>query len=223
VAVTQAQARLALANLLGEETVSGSWPSSRDNAIQLGLERISRMYDFDFGRTTATASTNASGVATLDNTVFRQDARMDVRIAVAGTGNDFVFQPVEQFEFDNYAQGNYRYYLATSDAGVMTLVTTEPSQTLTITGSRVAPVLSATVSTNFPSAEIIANAALIFVRRGEDKDADIAPEDAIFRQSLGELVGAENRARAPRRARSLQEQAGQYTGQVRDDYYRRGY
>lgn len=210
--VTQAQARLALANLLGEETVSGSWPASRDNAIQLALERISRMYDFDFGNTSVAAATNSSGVATLSG--LRQDPRMDVRIVVAGSNNDYVFEPVEQSEFDKYSTGNYRYYVATSDAGVMTLVTTEPSQTLTITGSRVAPVLSASVTSNFPSAEVIANAAVIFVRRGEDKDADIAPEEAIFRQSLGEIIGAENRARAPRRARTLQEIRGHYTGQV---------
>lgn len=211
-ASTQAAVRLALANLLGEETVSSAWPTSRDNAIQWSLERISRYYDFDFGVITTSPATDTTGVAAL--TGYRTDPDLDVRIVNTGAGNDYIFEPVARELFDSYTLGSYRYYVATSTAGVQTLVTTEPSQTLQVTGSSATPVLSGSVSSNFPSALAIAKGALIYVREFEDKDADTSVEDAKFQQIIGEVIGAEQRSRGPRRAIGIQERTGHYTGEV---------
>lgn len=212
-AVYLADARLALATLLGEEIVSPSWPASRDRALQWSLERLSRYYDFDFGVIVTTPTTNASGVAALVG--YRTDPKLDVRIVNTGTGDDFIFTPVSRIAFDNFPLGSYSYYVSTDAAGVQTLQTTEPSQLLTITGSAATPVLSAVVPSNFPSALGIAKGALVYVREGEDKDADTSVEDAKFMQIVGEIVGAENRSRGPRRAISIQEQMGHHTGEVR--------
>lgn len=207
-----ADARLALANMLGEEVVSTNWPASRDNAIQWSLERISRYYDFDFGVITTTPGTDTSGVAAL--TGYRQDPELDVRIVNTGAGNDFIFTPIPRADFDNYPPGSYRYYVSTTTAGVQTLQTTEASQTLTVTGSSAVPVLSAAVPSNFPSALAIAKGALIYIREFEDKDADTSVEDAKFQQIVGEIIGAEQRSRGPRRAIGIQEYMGHHTGEV---------
>lgn len=211
-AVYLADARLALAVLLGEETVSSSWPASRDSALQWSLERISRYYDFDFGVITTTPATDSTGIAAL--TGYRTDPDLDVRIVNTGAGNDFIFDPVAREDFDNFSTGSYRYFVSTDAAGVQTLHTTEASQTLQVVGSAAAPVLSAIVPSNFPSALAIAKGALIYVREYEDKDADTSVEDAKFMQIVGEIIGAENRSRGPRRAIGIQEHTGHHTGEV---------
>jgi hypothetical protein len=218
-AVTQLQARTALADLLGT-TVNSSWPTSYDDALQWGLERISRIYDFDFGLDTLTASTDSSGLyAFTTNDGVRFDARLDVRIVNTGVDNDYIFTPVAPEDFDTYTTGDYRFYLRTNDDGTQTLVTTEPSASLTIKFSRIAPTLSASVSSTFPSALAIAYAALIYVREMEDKDADTSVEDAKFQQIMQEIIGQEQRNAGPTRARTSQDVHGNYTGQIASDRY----
>lgn len=211
-AVYLADARLALANLLGEEVVASSWPSSRDNALQWSLERLARYYDFDFGKIVTTPVTDSSGVAAL--TGYRTDPDLDVRIVNTGAANDFIFSPIARSDYDNFGLGSYRYYVSTDANGVQTLITTEPGQTLQVTGAALAPVLSASVPSNFPSALAIAKGALIYVREFEDKDADTSVEDAKFQQIVGEIIGAEQRSRGPRRAIGIQEYLGHHTGEV---------
>lgn len=205
--------RTALAIELGEETVTSSWPASRDSCIQWSLERLARYYDFDFGMIVVTSITGADGTLALPATI-RRDPELDVRIVNAGAQNDFVFLPIVQAEFDDYPSGSYRYYLSTAADGTQTLVTTEASVTLTITGSSLAPVISATVPTNFPSALAIAKGALIYVREFEDKDADTSVEDAKFMQIVGEVIGAEQRNRGAGRAKSVAEIKGHHIGEV---------
>lgn len=205
-------ARVALANELGEEVVTANWPASRDNAIQWALERISRYYDFDFGTITTTPTTDGSGVAAL--TGYRTDPELDVRIVNTGAGNDFVFEPLDRVDYDNFPVGSYRYYVNTDSSGVQTLVTTEPTQTLQVTGTSATPVISGTQPSNFPSALAIAKGAIVYVREYEDKDADTSVEDAKFMQIMGEIIGAEQRSHGPRRAVGIQEYMGHYTGEV---------
>lgn len=213
--------RLPLANLLGEETISNPWPASRDNAIQWSLERLSRIYDFDFGKTVLSKTTDSSGqytFVTADGVRFDPD--LDVRVVVSGIANDHIFDPVNREDFDNFGVGGYRYYVSTDASGNQTLVTTEPSTTIQITASRNAPTISSSTPTNFPSALAIAKGALIYVREFEDKDADVSVEDVKFQQIVNEVIGAEQRAKGPQRAITRAEAMGYYTGQVRSDNQR---
>lgn len=218
-AVTQAQARSALADLLGI-TVTSTWPSSYDDALQWSLERIARMYDFDFGMKTLNITTDSSGTYQFTtNDGVRFDPRFDLRVVNAGADNDYIFLSVERELFDGYAQGDYRYYLKTNDDGTQTVVTTEPSTTIQVTASRIAPVLSSTTSSTFPSALAIAKGALIYVREMEDKDADTSVEEAKFLQIMQEIIGQEQRNRGAGKARSIQAERGYFTGQTPNDRY----
>lgn len=213
-------ARNALSNQLGEDTMPNPWPAIRDQHIQWSLERIARIYDFDFGMEVLSVTTDSTGkyvIQVADG--VRSDPRLDIRIPNAGTGNDFVFEICSLEDFDNFAKGDYRYYLSTDNTGAQTIITTEPSTTIQVTATRVAPVLSASVPTNFPSALGIAKGALIYYREYEDKDADVSVEDAKFQQIVQEVTGAEQRNNEPKRARTLQEETGHYTGEVRRDVY----
>lgn len=219
-AVYLADARLALANLLGEDSISQPWPTVRDNCIQWGLERIARIYDFDFGQEVLTKTTDASGkYVFLSADGVRVDPKLDVRIVVAGSANDHVFEPVNREDFDSYTAGDYKYYLDTDASGNQTLVTTELSSSIQITATRKAPVISDTVSSNFPSALAIAKAALIYYREYEDKDADTSVEDAKFQQIIQEIAGVEQRENKPQRAMSKAEMMGHRMGEVPTDRY----
>jgi hypothetical protein len=219
-AVYLSNVRLALANLLGEDSIASPWPTVRDNAIQWSLERIARMYDFDFGMVALNKTTDSTGkYAFLTADGVRVDPKLDVRYVVTGANNDYIFNAVNRSDFDNYGLGDYVYYIDTDAAGAQTLVTTETSKAIQITASRVAPTLSESVATTFPSALAIAKGALIYIREYEDKDSDTSVEDAKFRQMIQEIAGAEQRSRASNRAKTRQELKGSYTGKVRGDNY----
>jgi hypothetical protein len=214
-AIYLADVQIALANLLGEETVSPTWPASRNNAIQWSLERIARYYDFDFGNVTLTKTTTGTGeYVFLSGDGVRRSPELDVRVVNAGPDNDFIFAPVDRNDFDSYGQGSYRYYVSTDASGVQTLVTTEPNTAIQIIASAIAPTISSVTPSNFPSALCVAKGALIYVREQEDKDADTSVEEAKFLQMLEEIMGAEQRSRGVSRAKGIQELTGHYTGEV---------
>lgn len=218
-AVYLTDVRTALGDLLGI-TVDATWPTNYDRFIQHGLVRIGRMYDFDFGMKSLNVTTDANGQYTFQTADgVRFDPRLDVRVVNAGADNDFVFLPANFEAFDNFTKSDYRYYLSTDDSGNQTLVTTEPSTTIQVTASRVAPTISATTPTNFPSALAIARAALILVREAEDKDADTSVEEAKFQQIMQEITAQEQRNKGPQKAVTVQELYGHRTGEIQDDLY----
>jgi len=209
---------LPLSHSLGEESIPSPVPTSRSNAVQYALNRIYRLYDFDWTRHTFTV-TLTSGSGVLDSTI-RTDAHMDVRNLIAGVDNDFVFEEVTPESFDTYIAGDYKYYVSIEPlTGVATIVTTETTlASLTVRASIIAPVISSVIGVTFPSAKIIADFALVNVRRYEDKDADTSVEEAIAMQGLTELIASEQRNNPPGRAKNRYEVRGHYTGEVLGDY-----
>jgi hypothetical protein len=215
-AVYLTEVRQALANLLGEDGITNPWPTVRDNSIQWSLQRIARIYDFDFGYAAQAIITDGTGKYVLSGltAASRTDGIYDLRQVFTGGYNDNVFTAVERNDFDNYGPGDFRFYLDTDAAGVQTLVTTEPAMSLTVTYQRLSPVLSDAIPTNFPSALAIAKGALIYVREYEDKDTDVSVEDAKFQQMIQEVIGAEQRSAGPRRARNRYDTHGWGPGQI---------
>jgi hypothetical protein len=207
----------ALYNSLGEDTVPTVVPASYTNAIQYALERIARLYDFDWSRQKFLISLTA-GQAPLDASIA-VDGKMDIRQVISGAGNDNVFTEVPQEDFDGYGPGSFRYYISytPSTTGMAaTLVTSETvgSMDIQILASLNAPVISDSIGVSFPSAKIVADFALVYVRRDEDKDADTTVEEAVAIQGYEELVGQELRNNPPRRAKNRYDMTGHYPGEV---------
>lgn len=209
---------LPLSHSLGEESIPATVPTSRTNAVQFALERIERLYDFDWMTRAFTVALTA-GAGVLDATV-RFDARMDVRSLVPGVDNDNVFTRVSAEDFDKYPAGSYKYYLSTdTTTGIVSIITTETTlASITITASLSAPIISNTVGVTFPSAKIAADFALVNVRRYEDKDADTSVEEAVAMQGLQELIAAEQRNNPTGRAKNRYERMNHYVGEVPANY-----
>lgn len=215
--VTQDQVKNDLTYLLGNETQLSPWPASYDNFIQKSLERIARFVDFDFGKTTATI-TLTSGAGNLP-TNARQSAELDVRFVRSGQLDDDIFEPIPYEKKDSYSQGDYKYWITTDSTGVQTLNTTETNTSaVSVYYSLAAPTLNASIGTNFPSSMVIAKGALIYVREAEDKDADVAPEDAKFRIELEEVIAAMRRNQPIEKAAYIADKYHQ-TGEVGDYDY----
>lgn len=209
---------LPLSHSLGEESIPSPVPTSRTNAVQYALERIYRLYDFDWTRHTFTV-TLTSGSGVLDSTI-RTDAHMDVRVVIAGTDNDHIFDEVAREDFDTYLAGDYKYYVDIEPTtGVATLVTTENTlASVTVRASINAPVISSVVGVTFPSAKIVSDFALVNVRRYEDKDADTSVEEAVAMQGLQELIASEQRNKPTGRGKNRYEKQNHYVGEVGGDY-----
>ena len=60
----------------------------------------------------------------------------------------------------------------------------------------------------------LARGALVYYRQAEDPQADISQEEALFQQELDEVIAQFNRSRPQQRAKTLQEVAGTYTGDI---------
>jgi hypothetical protein len=200
---------------LGEESIPANVPASRIAFVQYGLERIARLYEFDWQMQVFTV-TLTNGAGTLDSSI-RVDAKMDVRQVVSGSDNDNVFEEVTQADFDNWNAGDFKYYISYSpgSTGIApTITTTEALGSIQVTASLAAPTISNSVGVTFPSAKIASDFALVFLRRGEDKDADTIVEEAIALQGLQELIAAEQRNNPTGRAKNRYDRTGHYTGEV---------
>lgn len=216
--VTLDTVRNDLTYLLGNESQITPWPVSYDNFIQRALERISRRVDFDFGKTVGTV-TFTNGVGALP-TNARQSPELDVRVINSGQLDDYVFSPIPYEKQDLYTQGDYKYWVTTDTQGIQYLNTKDTNiPTVTVRYSLAAPTINSSIGTNFPSSMAIAKGALIYVREGEDKDADTAPEEAKFTNELEEIIAAMDRNQPLGPAPYIADISGHYTGDIHTSDY----
>ena len=208
--VNRDQVMTRLSYLLGEETVPTSGINARQGFIQDALDEIYRSHEWEWAKTTATTALT-SNVATLASGIGL-DLLVDIREVVSGANDDKVYTRISYEESDNFEQGTYKYWLDTSmDNPVVN--TKEADATLTYRYSQMAPQINASVTTPFPSANVVALGALKYLRQAENPFADVSQEEQIFRARLEEYIANENRNK-PRRTRSRQSTQSHYTGAV---------
>ncbi len=206
-----------LTHSLGEESIPSPVPTSRLNAVQYAINRVARLYDFDWSQHVYTQTLSGS-VGTLDTTI-NPDGKMDVRQLVSGQMNDNVYQEVSLADFDMYQDGDYRYYISTEPTtGVATITITESITSLQITAEILAPVISAVVGVTFPDPKVLSDFALVNCRRYEDKDADTSVEEAIAMQGLEELIAIEQRNNPTGKAKNRYDKMNMYTGESSGDF-----
>lgn len=202
-----------LSYLLGEDSLPSPWPARRDTFIQRALEQIYRVYDFEMNKV-ATTLTLTGGVGILPTNARPTPDLTDVRYIRSGQGNDDIFHSIPYDQQDAYSQGDFRYWLVPNQDGTITFNTTESTYSaLSIQYELASPVITASLATPFPSSMVIAEGALVFERRAQDKDADISQEDAIFRTHLEDVISAENRNQPLQRAIGIEEAVGRYPGE----------
>lgn len=210
--ITQTQAMQDLSYLLGETAVPTTGVEDRQTFIQRALERVYRAYDFPMNKVIATVAL-AGGVATLPSNVH-QDSSLDIRFIGAGVGADQVYRQIDYMDQDNYGPGTYAYWLTGYEGNYVLNTNETTANTLTLRYETTTPVISATISTPFPSSMALARGALIYYRQAEDPQADVAQEEYFFEQELNEVIAQYNRSRPMPRARTLHEVSGTYIGDI---------
>lgn len=216
-AVNQTDVLQDMSYLLGEASVPTSGIDDRKRFIQRGLERITRLYDFDEMYALATVSLTASNG--LSTGTLPADAGespdLDVRVINPGSNDDYVFTKIPYEEQDKAEAGDYKYWLTGSE-GDYTLTTRDDVSALSVRYLQKAPTINASISTTFPSSMVIARAALVYYKQAENPLADVAQDEALFKSELEEVIARQNRNRPVTRAVSVMELNNSFTGQVED-------
>lgn len=190
-----------LSYLLGERTIPSTATENRKDFIQRTIEEIYRAYPFPFASATATLSV-VDGTATLPSDIDWQhqvtayfydgDTQKDVR-------------EINQADQDKFVAGDNVFWLkpitSTDD---FTLNTKDTNYDYIITRYQtVPPTVNASIGTPFTDIMTIALGARRYVKLGQNPDADIAQDEALFQKRLGENIAAVQVNRPLRRNRKL--------------------
>jgi hypothetical protein len=213
--ITQDNILLDMSYLLGEQSIPTSGTEDRKRFIQAALERVYDKYNWDEARAITTLTIALSGsyyAGTLPSDIGRSP-KLDVRVQNSGTNDDYIYEQIPYEERDNYAVGDYKYWLTGSE-GSYTLNTKDSTDNLIVRYTQKAPSINASVSTTFPSSMVVARGALVYYRQAENPLADVSQDEAFFQNELQELIAKQNRNRPQKRYKGVQEVNGQYPGRI---------
>lgn len=206
-----------LAYLMGERTVNTSTSAARSDFVQSSLHDVYGAYPWPFA-TKNTTITLASGIATLPADF---DIRHKSYAYVPDTTNTSVdgtlLDLIDQADNKDLVNGSRAAWIELTSGGDGTryVLKTKDSDlsTLNYRYQTVEPVLStASVGTPYPNKRTIALGARVYVKLGQNPDADISQEQKTFENELAKDV-AQFQVQSPRkRRRTAQGQVGNYTG-----------
>jgi hypothetical protein len=186
-AVTQNQVLETLSYLLGENSVpTSSVADSRRNFIQKTVEEVYRAYPWVFAGTTATLSI-VDGVATLPSNF---DSQQKIYAYFYSGDQQTALTEINIGDSDMYTDGQYRYWVEYED-GAYVIKTKDTNYDTAVTKYQSSPPqLSATVTTPFNDAMTLALGARRYVKLGQNPDADISQDEALFQKRLNENIAA---------------------------------
>lgn len=188
-----------LAYLMGERTVNATTSASRADFIQSSLNEAYQAYPWRFARANATLSI-VSGVATLPADYD------DNHLAKARFDNGSIVEdlsPIDPDDEDDTYDGSYNVWIEAIGNGDRYVLKTKDSNysTVRFRYQKEAPTL-ATASTGTPyfNKRTIALGARRDVKLGQNPDADISQDQAIFERALAKDI-ASHQTQAPRKKR----------------------
>lgn len=200
-AVTRTQIMTTLSYLLGERTVPTTATEGREDFIQRTIEEIYRSYPFPFASATATVSV-VSGLATLPSDVDWQH-KVNAYFYSGDTQKDL--REINKADADKYVTDDGVFWLEPIGVGdAYTFNTKDTDYSVAyITYQTQPPEVNATVGTPFTDITTIALGARRYVKLGQNPDADIAQDEALFQKRLNENIAAVQVNRPLRRNRKL--------------------
>lgn len=190
-----------LSYLLGENTVpTSNVATSRRNFIQRTLEEIYRAYPWPFAGGTATL-TIASGLATMPTDFdYQHKAYAYFYNGDTQTG----LEEINVGDSDMYVTNQYKFWLEPIDEQTYALKTKDTVyDTAVVKYQTVAPTINASVYTPFPDPMSIALGARRYVKLGQNPDADISQDEALFQKRLNESIAAVQVNRPLRKGRRV--------------------
>jgi hypothetical protein len=186
--VNQTQVMETLSYLLGENSVPTSGIAvSRRNFIQRTLEEVYRAYPWPFAQANATLAI-VDGNATLP-------ADFDYQHKIYGyfyagdtqTG----LEEINIGDSDLYVQNQNKFWVEHISNGTYKIVTKDNDySSVLISYQIVPPVINASIYTPFNDSGALALGARRYVKLGENPDADISQDEALFQKRLGESISA---------------------------------
>lgn len=200
-AITQTDVMTTLSYLLGERTIPSTAVENRRNFIQRTLEEIYRAYPWPFASATATLSVSA-GIATLPADVDWQQ-KVNAYFYAGDTQKDVV--EINQGDSDKYITNDGVFWLSPIDSGDRYVLNTKDTDydTIIVKHQTLPPEINASIGTPFTDITTIALGARRYVKLGQNPDADIAQDEALFQKRLGENISATQVNRPLRKNRKL--------------------
>jgi len=201
-----------LAYLMGERTINATTSTSRSDFIQETLNEAYQAYPWRFATANATL-TLTSGIATLPTNLdinhqlyvsYYQDDATELRL-----------DEIDPADKLNVIDGSKTSWLTSQSDGTFLLNTKDTTPTSVVVRYQTkAPTLDAagTVGTPYPQKMTLALGARRFVKLGQNPDADISQDEAIFQRRLAKDVAAQQVPQPRKMRRTRQSQTGTSTG-----------
>jgi hypothetical protein len=208
--IGQTEILLTLTYLMGERSVPSTALEGRKNFIQRSLEEIYRAYPWPFAAKKTTL-TFTSGVATMP-TDF--DDQHKLYAYYTNGDNQYQVQEINIGDGDMYEDGSNKFWLETDNNDVYTLHTKDTAYPdITIKYQSQVPVISTSVSTPFKDQLTVALGAKRYVKMGQNPDADVSQDEALFQKRLNENIAATQVNRPLRKHRAVYKANGYHLGE----------
>lgn len=190
-----------LSYMLGENNVpTSSVATSRKNFIQRTLEEVYRAYPWPFAQATATLSFD-NGTATLPANF---DIQHKVYAYFYNGDTQTALSEINVGDSDWYRDYDYRFWIENIADNTYAIKTKDTGYSSAVVKYQTAPpVINATVYTPFSDQTTIALGARRYVKLGQNPDADISQDEALFQKRLNENMAAQQVNRPLRKHRSI--------------------
>jgi hypothetical protein len=204
-----------LAYLMGEKSVNTSTSAPRSDFIQSALSDIYGAYPWIFARANATL-TLSNGMATLPTTY---DPRHTSYGKFTSGTTDIRLNGISDFDNGDAQPGDRVMWIEPIDGGDGTRfgvhVKDTDVTTVLVRYQKSEPLLDSagTVGTPYPNKRTIALGARIYVKSGQNPDADVSQEDSQFQDALKKDIARFQVQEPRRRRRTAQGQVGAATGE----------
>ena len=198
--ITETDVLTTLSYLMGERTVPTTAIEGRKDFIKRTLEEIYRAYPWTFAKVTETIAIS-NFAATLATTfdpqhklaVYFLDGDLQTNLDEINPGDQDMYEDSDR-KFWVESTGNNDYTIKIKDTDVSSIVA--KYQTLS-------PNINASIGTPFQDRTTIALGARRYIKLGENPDADISQDEALYQKRLNENIASQQLARPLRRNRKI--------------------
>lgn len=191
-----------LSYLQGENTVPTTGVDNRRRFIQKTLEEVYRAYPWTFASATATLTVSNS-IATLPSDL---DYQHKVYAYFYDGDDETEVYEISEADRDGFQQNDYKFWLTPQSDGTYLLNTKDSNYSQVIVNYQtVAPEINASIQTPFADDMTVALGARRYVKLGQNPDADISQDEALFQKRLTENIAAVQLSRPKKMVRKIYE------------------